>query len=53
MQQMPLTGMGDEAEIAAITATGAYHNIIKPYADNDYIFRRIEHAERWFGLVWM
>ncbi|WP_163191821.1 alpha-hydroxy acid oxidase [Clostridium thermarum] len=40
-------GMGDEAEISAITATGARTiNIIKPYADNDYIFRRIEHAER-------
>lgn len=40
-------GMGDEAEIAAITATGARTiNIIKPYADNDYIFRRIEHAQR-------
>lgn len=41
------TGMGDEAEIAAITATDARTiKIIKPYADNDYIFRRIEHAER-------
>lgn len=40
-------GMGDEAEITAITATGARTiNIIKPYADNDYILRRIEHAER-------
>jgi 4-hydroxymandelate oxidase len=40
-------GMGDEAEIAAITATGARTiSIIKPYADNEYIFRRIEHAER-------
>lgn len=40
-------GMGDQAEIAAITATGARTiNIIKPYADNDYIFQRIEHAER-------
>lgn len=40
-------GMGDEAEIAAITATGARTiNIIKPYADNDYIFRRIENAEK-------
>lgn len=39
-------GMGDEDEIAAITATGARTiNIIKPYADNDYILRRIEHAE--------
>ena len=40
-------GMGDEAEIAAITASGARTiNIIKPYVDNDYILRRIEHAER-------
>ncbi|NLT11578.1 MAG: alpha-hydroxy-acid oxidizing protein [Clostridiaceae bacterium] len=40
-------GMGDEAEISAITATGARTiNIIKPYVDNEYIFRRIEHAER-------
>lgn len=40
-------GMGDEAEIAAITSTGARTiNIIKPYADNDYILARIEHAER-------
>jgi 4-hydroxymandelate oxidase len=40
-------GMGDQAEIAAITATGARTiNIIKPYADNDYVFKRIEHAER-------
>ena len=40
-------GMGDEAEIAAITATGARTiNIIRPYADNDYIFKRIEYAER-------
>lgn len=40
-------GMGDEADIEAITATGARTiNIIKPYADNDYILRRIEHAEQ-------
>ena len=39
-------GMGNQAEIAAITATGARTiNIIKPYADKDYIFRRIEYAE--------
>lgn len=39
-------GMGDQAEIAAITATGARTiNIIKPYADNDYIIKRIKHAE--------
>ncbi|NLX75831.1 MAG: alpha-hydroxy-acid oxidizing protein [Clostridiaceae bacterium] len=40
-------GMGDEAELEAITAAGARTiKIIKPYADNDYIFRRIEHAEK-------
>lgn len=40
-------GMGDEAELEEIVATGARTiKIIKPYADNDYIFRRIEHAER-------
>jgi len=40
-------GMCDEAELEAITATGArIISIIKPYEDNDYIFERIEHAER-------
>ena len=40
-------GMGDEAELEKIVATGARTvKIIKPYADNDYIFRRIEHAEK-------
>ena len=40
-------GMGVEAEIAAITASGARTiNIIKPYVGNDYILRRIAHAER-------
>ena len=40
-------GMGDEEELAAITATGARTiKIIKPYADNDDLFRKIEHAER-------
>ncbi len=39
-------GMGHEAELESITATGARTiSIIKPYADNDYIIRRIEHAE--------
>lgn len=38
-------GMGDEAELEAITETGAKTiKIIKPYADNDLIFRKIEHA---------
>lgn len=40
-------GMGDEVELENITATGARTiKIIKPYADNDYIFKRIEHAEK-------
>ncbi|HZK27986.1 MAG TPA: alpha-hydroxy acid oxidase [Thermoclostridium sp.] len=40
-------GMGDQDEIAAITSTGARTiNIIKPYANNDYIIQRIQHAER-------
>lgn len=40
-------GMGDEAELEAITQTGARTiKIIKPYEDNDYILHRIEHAER-------
>lgn len=39
-------GMGDEAELEAITATGARTiKIIKPYEDNDYILHRIKHAE--------
>lgn len=40
-------GMGDETELEEIVATGARTiKIIKPYADNDYIFHKIEHAER-------
>jgi isopentenyl diphosphate isomerase/L-lactate dehydrogenase-like FMN-dependent dehydrogenase len=40
-------GMGDEAELEAITATGARTiKIIKPYADNKDIFKKIEHAEK-------
>lgn len=39
-------GMGDEAEFAAIAATGARAiKIIKPYADDEVIFRKIAHAE--------
>ncbi|MCL2571603.1 MAG: alpha-hydroxy-acid oxidizing protein [Defluviitaleaceae bacterium] len=39
-------GMGDEAELEGITATGAKTiKIIKPYADNKDIFRKIKHAE--------
>ncbi len=41
------TGMGDEAELEAITATGAKTiKIIKPHFDNNTIFKRIEHAEK-------
>jgi isopentenyl diphosphate isomerase/L-lactate dehydrogenase-like FMN-dependent dehydrogenase len=40
------TGMGDEAELEAITATGAKTiKIIKPYADNRVILKKIAHAE--------
>jgi isopentenyl diphosphate isomerase/L-lactate dehydrogenase-like FMN-dependent dehydrogenase len=41
------TGMGDEAELEAIAAVGAKTiKIIKPYADNRDIFKKIEHAEK-------
>ncbi|MDR3302948.1 MAG: alpha-hydroxy-acid oxidizing protein [Treponema sp.] len=41
------TGMGDERELEAITATGAKTvKIIKPYADNAIIFKKIEHAQQ-------
>ena len=41
------TGMGDESELDAITATGAKTiKIIKPYADANMILKKIEHAER-------
>lgn len=40
-------GMSDEKELEDITATGAKTiKIIKPYADNDLIFKKIEHAEK-------
>jgi len=40
-------GMGDEDELESITATGAKTiKIIKPYADNSLIYRKIEHAEK-------
>jgi isopentenyl diphosphate isomerase/L-lactate dehydrogenase-like FMN-dependent dehydrogenase len=40
-------GMGEEAELEAITATGAKTiKIIKPHADNRIIFKKIEHAEK-------
>lgn len=39
-------GMGDEDELTRITATGAKTvKIIKPYADNTIILRKIAHAE--------
>lgn len=41
------TGMGDEEELEAITATGAKTiKIIKPYADNQVILKKIAHAEK-------
>ncbi|MCL2527677.1 MAG: alpha-hydroxy-acid oxidizing protein [Defluviitaleaceae bacterium] len=39
-------GMGDEEELANITATGAKTiKIIKPYADNNDVLRKMKHAE--------
>lgn len=41
------TGMGENSELEAITATGAKTiKIIKPHADNDVIYSKIEHAEK-------
>ena len=40
-------GMGDEDELEAITATGAKTiKIIKPYEENQTIFRKIEHGAK-------
>ncbi len=41
------TGMGEDSELEAITATGARTiKIIKPHADNDKVYKKIEHAEK-------
>jgi 4-hydroxymandelate oxidase len=41
------SGMGEEAELESITATGAKTiKIIKPHADNNEIFKEIQHAEK-------
>ena len=41
------TGMGDTEELDRIAGTGAKAiKIIKPYKDNNEIFRRIEHAQK-------
>jgi len=40
-------GMGDEDELERIIATGAVTaKIVKPYADNERIIRKLEHAEK-------
>lgn len=40
-------GMGDEAELEAITATGAKTvKIIKPYEDRETIYRKMKHAKQ-------
>ena len=45
-------GMGDEIELKQIIATGAKTiKIIKPYADEDMIMGKIEHAERCGALA--
>ncbi|MFP3153527.1 alpha-hydroxy-acid oxidizing protein [Lachnospiraceae bacterium ZAX-1] len=41
------TGIGSEEELESLIATGAKTvKIIKPYADTDLIFKKIEHAEK-------
>lgn len=46
-------GMGDENELEAITSTGAKTiKIIKHYADNNLIYKKIEHAEKCGVLPW-
>jgi 4-hydroxymandelate oxidase len=46
------SGMGDNAELESITATGAKTiKIIKPYANNSIIFKKIEHAEKCGALA--
>lgn len=45
-------GMGDEAELESITATGAKTiKIIKPYADNSFVFKKVEYAEKCGALA--
>ncbi|MCL2059410.1 MAG: alpha-hydroxy-acid oxidizing protein [Oscillospiraceae bacterium] len=45
-------GMGDDSELERIIATGAKTiKIIKPYADEDLIMKKIEHAERHGALA--
>ena len=40
-------GMGDEAQLDAILATGAKTiKIVKPYADRERVYRKIAHAEK-------
>ncbi len=46
-QAVNWVGMGDEEELARITATGAKTiKIIKPYADHELVIRKIADAER-------
>ncbi len=40
-------GMGSEEELEAVVATGARTiKIVKPHADNDIVFRKLEHAKK-------
>lgn len=46
------SGISTEAEMEAMTATGARTvKIIKPYADKDLIFKKLEHAEKCGALA--
>jgi isopentenyl diphosphate isomerase/L-lactate dehydrogenase-like FMN-dependent dehydrogenase len=45
-------GMGDDAELEAITATGARTiKIIKPYADEELIYSQVRYAEKCGALA--
>lgn len=47
MHSVMWAGMGDEEELDQILATGARTiKIIKPYADNERVLRKIAHAQR-------
>lgn len=46
------TGMGGEEELEAVTKTEARTiKIIKPYADNNLVYRKIKHAEKCGALA--
>ncbi len=46
------TGMGGGEELESIAATGArFIKIVKPYSDNDLVYKQIEHAQKCGALA--